>query len=212
MAMRTLFRLRSLINQLIKEGKIGRDTKINIEFARTLNNFNQRRAIEQVQRDNEAERIKFANLIKEQYKVETNQLIEPTEDDILKYKLWEEQNHKCLYTGNEIRISDFIGANSRYDIEHTVPLSRGGDDSQENKTLCECHFNRQIKQAKLPTELSNYAEIEARVEQIGWEDKIIEFHKEIEKTNNKLESYAHKIVFDKAKQNLKESLHLIQYF
>lgn len=188
MAMRTLFRLRALINQLIKEGKIGRDTKINVEFARTLNNFNQRRAIEQVQRENEVERIKFTNLIKEQYNTETNKLIEPTEDDILKYKLWEEQNHKCLYTGNEIRISDFIGANPRYDIEHTVPLSRGGDDSQENKTLCECHFNRHIKQAKLPTELSNYAEIEARIEQIGWEDKIVELHKEIEKTKGTFSS------------------------
>ena len=40
----------------------------------------------------------------------------------------------------------------------------------------------------------------------------LQIFKEIEKTNNKLESYAHKIVFDKAKQNLKESLHLIQYF
>ena len=188
MAMRALFRLKVLINQLIKEGKIDKNTKINIEFARSLNNFNKRRAIEQFQRENEAENLKYSNLIKEEYRKETNSSIGPTDDDILKYKLWEEQKHKCLYTGAEIRISDFIGPNPRYDIEHTIPLSRGGDNSYENKTLCECHFNRYTKHSKLPTELTNHSDIIDRIEQIGWENKISEFHKEIEKTKGTFSS------------------------
>lgn len=182
MAMRALFRLRALVNQLIKEGKIDKNTKINIEFARSLNNFNKRRAIEQIQRENETEHLKYANLIKEIYKEETKTSIEPTDDDILKYKLWEEQKHKCLYTGDEIRISDFIGPNPRYDIEHTIPLSRGGDNSQENKTLCQSRFNRDTKKTKLPTELSNHKDILSRIEQLGWENKISELYKEIGKT------------------------------
>lgn len=188
MAMRALFRLRALVNQLIKEGKIDKNTKINIEFARSLNDFNKRRAIEQVQRENESEYLKYANLIKEIYKKETNTSIEPTDNDILKYKLWEEQKHKCLYTGVEIRISDFIGPNPRYDIEHTIPLSRGGDNSHENKTLCECHFNRYTKNSKLPTELTNHSDIIDRIEQIGWKNKISELHKEIEKTKGTFSS------------------------
>lgn len=181
MAMRALFRLRALINQLLRDGKIDRETKINIEFARGLNNANKRRAIEQMQRNNEKEHQKYADSIRKLYFEQCGVEIEqPTEDDILKYQLWEEQNHTCLYTGNKIGICDFIGASPRYDIEHTIPRSRGGDNSQENKTLCECRFNREIKRAKLPSELSNSKEILARIESLGWNEKIADLHKQIE--------------------------------
>ena len=63
MVMRTLFRLRALINQLLRDGKIDRYTKVNIEFARGLNTANKRKAIEQYQRDNEARHKKYADEI-----------------------------------------------------------------------------------------------------------------------------------------------------
>ena len=44
MAMRSLFRLRALVNRLLRDGKIDRDTRINIEFARGLNDANRRKA------------------------------------------------------------------------------------------------------------------------------------------------------------------------
>ncbi|MBQ8779255.1 MAG: CRISPR-associated protein Csn1 [Alistipes sp.] len=182
MAMRALFRLRALINKLLCDGKIDQDTKINIEFSRGLNNANKRRAIEQVQRDNEKEHQKYADSIRKLYFEQCGISIEPTKEDILKYQLWEEQNHICLYTGNRIGICDFVGSSPQYDIEHTVPRSRGGDNSQENKTLCECSFNRDIKRAKLPSELSNSKEILARIEQLGWNEKIADLHKQIERT------------------------------
>lgn len=67
MAMRTLFRLRDLLNQLLREGKIDRTTKINIEFARGLNDANRRRAIEQYQREREAENRAFAEEIRKEF-------------------------------------------------------------------------------------------------------------------------------------------------
>ena len=182
MAMRALFRMRDLINHLIKEGKIDGETKINIEFARGLNNANKRKAIEVYQREQEKSHKEYAENIRKLYKEECGVDIEPTEDDILKYQLWEEQSHLCLYTGQTIGISDFIGANPRFDIEHTVPRSRGGDNSQMNKTLCESNFNRNIKKGKLPAELATHAEVLARIEQIGWEAKCEELHKQIERT------------------------------
>lgn len=182
MAMRALFRMRDLINHLIKEGKIDGETKINIEFARGLNNANKRKAIEVYQREQEKRHKEYAENIRKLYKEECGVDIEPTEDDILKYQLWEEQSHLCLYTGLTIGISDFIGANPRFDIEHTVPRSRGGDNSQMNKTLCESNFNRNIKKGKLPAELATHAEVLARIEQIGWEAKCEELHKQIERT------------------------------
>lgn len=172
MAMRALFRLRALINELLVNGEINPATKINIEFARGLNTANMRKAIEAYQRKQNDLHKKFASLISEEYKSATGQDIQPTEEDILKYQLWEEQNHICLYTGNEIGIADFIGTNTRYDIEHTVPRSRGGDNSAMNKTLCQNKYNREIKRAKLPSELSDHEAILARIDALDWKKKI----------------------------------------
>ena len=180
MAMRALFRLRILVNELLREGKIDRTTKINIEFARGLNDANRRKAIEQYQREREAEHRTYADEIRKQYAAGTGKEIEPTEDDILKYRLWEEQNHMCPYTGKQICISDFIGTETDYDIEHTVPRARGGDNSQMNKTLCEKQFNRDVKRTKIPSELSIHAEIMARIEAFGWQEKIDSLQKQIE--------------------------------
>ena len=180
MAMRALFRLRDLINTLLREGRIDRDTKIRIEFARGLNDANRRKAIEQYQREREAENRKYAEEIRRQYAAETGREITPSDDELLKYRLWEEQQHICPYTGRQIRISDFIGANPDFDIEHTLPRARGGDDSQMNKTLCESCFNRKTKRAKLPAELSVHDEIMERIESFGWREKVESLQKQIE--------------------------------
>lgn len=179
MAMRALFRLRDLINTLLREGRIDRDTKIRIEFARGLNDANRRKAIEQYQRERKDENQKYDEEIRRQYVAETGCEITPSEDEVLKYRLWEEQQHVCPYTGRQIRISDFIGANPSFDIEHTLPRARGGDDSQMNKTLCESRFNRETKRAKLPAELSNHAEIMERIESFGWLEKVESLQKRI---------------------------------
>lgn len=182
MAMRALFRLRALVNQLLREGKIDNKTKINIEFARGLNNANKRKAIEQMQREKEKKHDEYKEAIRKLYKEQCGADITPTDDDVLKYQLWVEQNNQCLYTGKTIRICDFIGAAPLYDIEHTVPRSRGGDNSQMNKTLCECHFNRDIKKGKLPSELANHSEVMAHIEELGWNEKCKELQKQIERT------------------------------
>lgn len=179
MAMRALFRLRALVNQLLKEGKIDKTTKINIEFARGLNDANMRNAIERFQRENEKRHREHADDIVKLFKAECDVDITPTEDDILKYQLWIEQNKRCLYTGKQICITDFIGADPKYDIEHTVPRSRGGDNSQMNKTLCQADFNRRIKRERLPAELANHSEIMAHIEQLGWDKDIEKLEKQI---------------------------------
>lgn len=180
MAMRALFRMRDLVNTLLREDKIDRDTKIRIEFARGLNDANRRRAIEQYQREREAEHRKYAEEIRRQYAAEPGHEIEPSNDEVLKYRLWEEQQHVCPYTGRQIRLSDFIGSDPDFDIEHTLPRARGGDDSQMNKTLCESRFNRQTKRAKLPTELSDHAGILERIESFGWREKVETLQRQIE--------------------------------
>ena len=179
MAMRALFRLRILINNLLRNKIIDRETIINIEMARELNDANKRAAIKQYQKEIEDNHKKYAKSIHDSYFEETGINITPSYDDILKYQLWEEQKHKCLYTGEEIGIADFIGDGNKYDIEHTVPRSRGGDDSLANKTLCNSKFNRQIKRAKLPSELNNIFDIRVIIEELGWYKKVQELEKQI---------------------------------
>lgn len=164
MAMRSLHMVRKVINHLLRKHIIDEKTEIHIEYARELNDANKRQAIADWQRELSKRHTAYAQNIRQLYKAETGLEIEPTKTDVLKYQLWEEQQHVCLYTGKKIGIADFLGANPKFDIEHTIPRSRGGDSTQENLTLCESKFNRDTKRDKLPTELANYEEILARIE------------------------------------------------
>ena len=177
MAMRSLFRLRHVINTLLAEGKIDRDTTIRIEFARELNDANKRQALARYVKENENERKKARAEIVQLYKGETGKAIEPTDTDILKYQLWEEQDHRCIYTDEQIGIADFLGPNPKYDIEHTIPRSAGGDSTKMNLTLCNSRFNREVKQTLLPSQLANHQEILLRI--AGWKERYEELDKRI---------------------------------
>ena len=178
MAMRSLHEVRKVVNTLIKEGKIGPDTEVHVEYARELNNANMRAAINDLQREKDKKHKEYADEIRRLYKAETGKDIEPTETDILKFQLWREQNEKCLYTGKQIGITDFIGAAPKYDIEHTIPQSVGGDSTQENMTLCDNQYNRYVKKAQLPTALAEYDAIKTRIE--PWKERIDELTKLID--------------------------------
>lgn len=177
MAMRSLFRLRKLLNELLRNGEIDHKTTVQIEFARGLNDSNMRKAIETYQREQKKKRDDARSKIQEHFGAQ----YEPSEDEILKYILWEEQDHRCPYTGNEIGWENFIGPNPKYDIEHTVPRSLGGDNSQMNLTLCESTYNREVKRATLPANLPDHADIMARIETFGWQEEAESLKKQIER-------------------------------
>lgn len=180
MAMRTLFQLRRLINKLLIEGIIDQTTKINIEMSRSLNNANMRKAIEQTQREEASRREAIKKCIQD---LTNGAISNPTDTDILKYKLWEEQNHICIYTGDEISPVEFLNANPKYDIEHTIPRSMGGDNSQMNKTLANSNYNRSIKGAKMPTEMANFELIRERI--ASWNNHIIDLEEQLQKNKRR---------------------------
>ena len=183
MAMRSLHEVRKVVNSLIKEGKIGPDTEVHIEYARALNNANMRAAINEMQREQDKRHKQYADEIRKLYKEATGKDIEPTETDILKFQLWEEQDHICLYTGEKIGIADFIGAGPSYDIEHTIPQSVGGDSTQENMTLCSSHYNRFVKKGKMPTELAEHESILARI--ASWKERIEDLTKQMDRISTR---------------------------
>jgi CRISPR-associated endonuclease Csn1 len=109
--------------------------------------------------------------------------------EIEKYKLWLEQGCRCIYTGKLISITDLLGDNPKFDIEHTLPRSKTLDDSVENKTICDSDYNRKVKVNHIPTELPNYeAEILPRLK--PWFDKVNKLKDEVEfwRTKSKMAS------------------------
>ena len=210
MAMRSLFQLRKLVNRLIKEKKIDKDTVINIEFARELNDANKRKAIHDINREKEKERAAAGIAIREAYKKETGRDIEPTDKEILRYQLWEEQGHLCLYTGREINITQVVGGNTEFDIEHTIPRSRGGDSTKMNLTLCESRYNREVKKTKLPTELDNSYDILQRIE--SWREKCEAIEKQINKNKQASRGISTKEKHDKNIQQRRKLEYLRDYW
>ncbi len=206
MAMRSLHQLKKVVNQLIKDNMIDEDTIIHIEMPRELNSSNERVAIRQWNEILKDRRNKYSEEIKSIFKGEiktegcndTNSNYndyEPTETDILKYQLWIEQNKVCLYTGKTICLSDFIGNNPKFDIEHTIPRSRSLDNSQTNKTLCCATYNRQTKKDKIPFECPNHDEILPRIKH--WYAKVKDLEDKIKDLSKKVKAASTKEKRDK---------------
>lgn len=204
MAMRSMFRLRKLVNRLLEEGKIDSDTEIHIEFARELNDANKRNAIAAFTKENQNANDDARKQIIALFKKETGKDIAPKDNDVLKYVLWKEQKHICLYTGKQIAISDFVGANPKFDIEHTIPRSVGGDSTKMNLTLCDSRFNREVKKTKLPTELSNYDEIMTRIQ--DWKDE----YESLEAQIRKQKKFSKGATTKEQKDNIIRKRHLLE--
>ena len=171
MAMRSLFRMKAVVNQLLKEGTIDENTIVHIEFARELNDANRRAALRQYQAALRKEREKAVDAIK-------NIVPNPSDDDILKYLLWQDQGCKCVYTNKSISLTALYNG-TEFDIEHTVPRSMGGDTTRENLTICDSRFNREIKKNQLPSQLSEQQKKELIENIKQWKDNYEELDKQL---------------------------------
>lgn len=155
MALKTLHKLKRLVNYLIETGKIDKDTRIVIEIARELNDANKRKAIERWQRDREKQNDIYKKQVEEINKECGTSFNAEDKSVIDKLRLWEEQNRLCIYTGKTIGLCDVLNG-SKYDFEHSIPASMSFDNELKNLTLADKHYNQQIKGKKLPTECPNY--------------------------------------------------------
>ncbi|MCH7783337.1 hypothetical protein IID62_09760 [candidate division KSB1 bacterium] len=61
--------------------------------------------------------------------------VDPSGDDVLKYRLWQESGNLCLYTGKRIALNELF--TGEYEIEHIIPYKRSLDNSFFNKTICQ---------------------------------------------------------------------------
>lgn len=146
---RAMHQIKHLVNKLIEEKLVDNDTQVNIEMAREINSASYRRALTQYQKEQEFIRKWAREKIIECYDENEREGIDPTNDQVTKYILYSEQNHRCLYTNETITPRKFF-AEQRFDIEHTIPRSKVNDNSLKNKTLANAEFNRHYKKDELP--------------------------------------------------------------
>lgn len=133
-----------VLNGIIR--KYGSPQAVNIELAREMSkNFAERQTIMKDQEKNRKNNEKVKRDIQETFSV-----AHPTGQDILKYRLWQDQNGVCIYSGEQIGPEDLF-ARGEVDIDHIIPYSICFDDSYHNKVLVKSKYNRE-KGNRLPFE------------------------------------------------------------
>lgn len=178
--MRMMHLLRKLVNQLIANGDIDKETKVVFEATSEVNTKNKRAAIERWQRERQRENEKYRNEISSYIGSDI-----VSSDLVKKYRLWVEQNETCIYSGANIGRAGFLSSNPKYEIEHTIPRSKSFDNSLVNLTLADQKENSN-KGNTLPAQLDNnwYKEILSRVDQI-YKPKLIQAEKRYYAAKNK---------------------------
>jgi len=127
-----LFEIRKLVNEIIED--YGKPDEIKVELARDLKISKSKR--NDIRR--EQKRLEREN---DRVKAELDYIGQrPTHVNILKYKLWEECNKTCPYTGKNIEVNQLFSGEIQ--IEHIYPWSRSLNDSYMNKTMCFADENR----------------------------------------------------------------------
>lgn len=137
---RTVAQFRKVYNALVR--RYGAPDQVNLEVGRELkNNFDDRKKIERKQNENrdknDSARIEYETLTGRK----------ATAKDALKYKLYRDQNGKCMYSGEAIDLEHL----DNYEIDHILPYSRSLDNSYMNKVLVK-YTENQAKGNKTPYE------------------------------------------------------------
>ena len=129
-----LHEVRRLIHAVIRV--YGRPDAIHIELARDLKaNKKERQKMAKENAENRDRKLAIYEKIKE-FKSD------PTEEDVARFILWEDQGGECLYSGRGIHPSQFLFGTGEIDVDHILPLRRSMDDSRSNKVLCYAEENR----------------------------------------------------------------------
>lgn len=123
-----------VINAIIR--KYGSPQAVHIELAREMaKNFDERKKLENAMKERGDSNEKAKK------KIQELGVLSPSGQDILKYRLWEEQDGICMYSGKKIPLVALFKPG--YEIDHILPYSITFDDSFRNKVLVAAEENQQ---------------------------------------------------------------------
>lgn len=133
-----------VVNAIIREQGES-PVSIHLELAREMNkNFQQRSELDKAMRDNSAENERLMKELNELFPGRT-----VTGQDLVKYRLWKEQNEICAYSLEKLDLTRVITEPGYAEVDHIVPYSISFDDRRTNKVLVLASENRQ-KGNRLP--------------------------------------------------------------
>ncbi len=144
-----------VLNAIIR--KYGSPVAVNIELARELaKSWEDRKAIEKENKERFRANESKMTEIREKFGIPV-----PTGQDLVKYRLYEEQGGKCIYSDKPLDLQRVMTEVGYAQIDHIVPYSRSFCDARYNKVLVLSEEN-QKKGNKTPKEyLGDGAEWEA---------------------------------------------------
>ena len=133
-----------IINEIVK--KYGSPQYVSIELARDLSlTRSRRKEVEAKQKSNFETNEKAKEYLSNELGV-----LSPNGQDVIKYKLYTEQEGKCMYSGARIEFNRLMEPNY-VEIDHILPYSRSMNDSYNNKVLVLAKEN-QNKRNRTPYE------------------------------------------------------------
>lgn len=131
---------------------------VSIELAREMaKDFQERRVLEKEMDNNQAENERIKERIRTEFG-KTN----PTGLDIVKFKLWQEQDGRCAYSLKPLEIQRLFDTGYA-EVDHIIPYSQSFDDRYTNKVLVLTAENRH-KGNRLPMV---YLTAQGRQEEFG---------------------------------------------
>lgn len=111
--------------------------EIHIELARELaKSAKERTVLEKAMKDNQSRNEKIKT------KLHELNVMQPTGLDIVKYKLYEQQQGDCAYSQKKFDVNRLLHDPTYAEADHIIPYSRSFDDTYRNKVLVLTKENR----------------------------------------------------------------------
>lgn len=134
---RALSQTRKVLNAII--ATYGPIEALHVEMARDVaRSYEDRRKIEKGQKENRARNESILDDLRVHHDI-----ADPRPLDIVKYKLWKEQDGRCPYTGKYIDpVRMLSGEPGVAEVDHILPHSRSFDDGYMNKVLVTASANQ----------------------------------------------------------------------
>ena len=118
-----------VVNSVIR--KYGSPIAIHIELARELGKTKTER--DKIKKENDSRWEYNEKKIKEIS--DKFNIAQPTGRQLVKYKLYEEQGGKCVYSGKQLDLERVMNDDKYSEVDHIIPYSRSFCDAQYNKVL-----------------------------------------------------------------------------
>ncbi len=126
---RAISELRKVVNAIVR--KYGTFDRVHIELTRDINSKKDREQIRKSQGKDLKNKKEAEKFILENFNIKESDI---KAKDILKVRLYLEQQNRCIYSNEPIIINKLF-ENGYLEIDHILPYSRSLDDSISNKVL-----------------------------------------------------------------------------